>query len=141
MYRENVGPPPPDPYEPGRQNARNCGLTQLGLAAMNLLSLGGLSVQMGTMKLPPELHLDPAGVSAFRHGIVYGLMGYVLVMATWAALNYWGLNRRSKLAYVSSIGFAFVSIFSCFSALFGGALLYLLFKREMKGYFDARPSS
>jgi len=140
MYREHAGPPPPDPYEPGRQNARNCGLMQLGTVAMAVISMGGACVQLGPMRLPPNLPLDPADVSAFKHGAILGLIVYLVVMALWATLNYVGLNKRSKLAYVSSIGFGVVSILSCFSTLFGAMLLYLLFKREMKGYFDARPT-
>jgi hypothetical protein len=141
MYREHAGPPPPDPYEAGRQNARNCGLMQLGTAAMNVLTLGGIVLRLPTMKLPPNLHLDPADVSAFTHTALLSVVIYMVVMGVWAAINFWGLQRRSKLAYVSSFGFGLVSIFSCLPALFGVVLIVLLLKREMKGYFGPRPTS
>ena len=114
---------------------------QLGTVGMNALSLAGLCVRMGTAKLPPGLAFDPADVSAFKHTALLIVIGYLLVMGGWATLNYWGLHRRSKIAYVSSIAFAVTCILSCLSSLFGGVLIYLLFKREMKGYFDERPTS
>jgi hypothetical protein len=141
MYREHAGPGLPDPYEAGRQNARNCGLIQLGTAGMNVLTFGGILLRMGSYKLPPNLQIDPAEVSAFKHTALLVIVVYMVVMGAWAGINFWGLQKRSKLAYVSSFAFGIASILSCFSALFGGVLLFHLFKREMKGYFGDRPTS
>ena len=105
---------------------------------MNVLTLTTLWLQMSRSTLPAQLRLDPSDVSDFKTWALLGTVGYVLFMTAWAGLNYWGLVRRSKVAYVSSIGFAIATILSCFPAMFGAGLLFILFKREMKGYFDAR---
>lgn len=111
---------------------------QLGIAAMNTLTLAGLTLQLGGSRLPVQLGLDPAEVSEAKGVALVGVILYVVVMAAWAGLNYWGLNKRSKIAYASSVGFALVTILSCFPWIFGAGLVFLLFKREMKGYFDTR---
>lgn len=140
MYRQHAGPPPPDPYEAGRQNARNCGYMQLGIAGMNVLTLAGICVQLGGSKLPAQLGWDPVEVSAFKSSALVGVVVYLVVTGLWAGLNAWGLGKRSKVAYASSIGFAIAMILSCFPMMFGAGLLFLLFKREMKGYFGPRPT-
>lgn len=138
MYREHAGPPPPDAYEPARQNARNCGYVQLGIVAMTAFTLATTGLQLSGSTLPAQLGVDPSDVSAAKGWALLGAAAYIVILGAWGGLNCWGLLRRSKLAYVSSIGFAIVTILSCFSAVFGAGLLFLLFKREMKGYFDAR---
>jgi hypothetical protein len=140
MYREHAGPPPPDPYEPARQNALNCGYMQLGMAATNVITLASLCLQLGPSRLPIQLGLDPSEVSAAKTSALVAAVLYVLVMAAWAGLNFVGLKKRLKVAYVSSIAFAIATVLSCFPLIFGVVLLLLLFKREMKGYFDARPA-
>jgi len=133
MYREHAGPPPPDPYEPARQNARTCGYMQLGIAAVNTFTIVMVSLQLAPQKL---LH----GLSdETKTTILLAAVGYLLFTGAWAGINAFGLSRRSKLAHWSSVGFAIFTIFSCFSWVFGAGLLFLLFKKEMKGYYDARP--
>lgn len=133
MYRAHAGPPPPDPYEPARQNARSCGYIQLGTVGMNTLTLVLLAVQQGPT-LFPHLSGDTKAM------VLFGAIAYVLFAGAWAAINAFGLFRRSKLAHWSSVGFAIFTIVTCVGFAFGLGLLFLLFKPEMKGYYDARPS-
>ncbi len=105
---------------------------QLGSVAMTAFTVGLFALQMNT-----------EGTFRFfssetKHTLVlYGVL-YVLVGAVWAGLNAWGLRRRVRLAHWSSYVFAAAQILTCFGTVFGAGLFFLLSKREMRGYYDAR---
>ena len=135
MYRENVGPKPPDPWAAADQNAKTMGWVQLGAIGMQAFSLVLVVMQLG-----------PGKQLAFMSGdtkltVLLSLVGYLVAMGAWAALNAWGLRKRSRIAHWSSFVFAISQILVCFGWVFGVGLLFLLFKKEMQGYYDERPTS
>lgn len=134
MYREHAGPPPPDPYAAARKNAQSCAYMQLGVVAVNTITIVLVTLQLGPQKFLQHLSDET------KTAMLLGAVGYVLFTAAWAGLNAFGLLRRSKLAHWSSVAFGIFTIFSCFSWMFGAGLIFLLFKKEMKGYYDARPT-
>lgn len=135
MYRENVGPKPPDPWAAADQNAKTMGWVQLGSVGMESLSLILLVIQFAPGKQLPFMSSD------MKLTILLSMVGYIVFLGAWAGLNAWGLRKRSKIAHWSSFLFALCQIVLCFGAVFGFGLMFLLFKREMKGYYDERPSS
>jgi hypothetical protein len=135
MYRENVGPKPPDPWASAEQNAKTMGWIQIGSVGLQAFSLLLMLMQFG-----PGMQL------AFMSGeaklwTLLGIVGYLAFMGAWAGLNAWGLRKRSKIAHWSTFVFAVSQILCCFGWVFGAGLMFLLFKREMKGYYDVRPTS
>jgi hypothetical protein len=47
MYREHVGPKPPDPWAAAEQNAKTMGWIQIGAIGLQVLSLLLLAIQFG----------------------------------------------------------------------------------------------
>ncbi len=136
-------PAPPDPQEEARKNARNCGYLQLfmaGLNAVNALAIFTTFLRIGRSAALPQLDIDPSQVAAYQMQFLYVALPYVIVMGAWAGLNHLLLRKRSKLALYSSIGYAVASLATCFSVIMVGGIFYLLFRKEMKGYFDAPAS-
>ncbi|AKU99284.1 hypothetical protein AKJ09_05948 [Labilithrix luteola] len=138
MYREHAGPPPPDPLEKARQNARTCGLIQLGTAVTTLVTLSSLALQLATSTVPRRMGIDPVVYAEFKTTALLVGLAWSAVQGAWAGINHWGLQRRSKAAFVSSVLFALTNVFTCFTSIFGGILLYFLFRREMKDWFASR---
>lgn len=136
MYRQHAGPPPPDPFEAADNNAKACGHVQLGAVGMSALSVGLVAMQMVTKGGSWEfLSTDT------KHTIItYGAY-WIVAGGIWAGLNAWGLRRRVRLAHYSSYLFAVAMLLSCFGTVFGAGLFFLLGKKEMKGYYDARIGS
>jgi len=99
-----------------------------------------LSVLLAGLQLAPSKNLAFMATET-KSTILLCAIGYVVVIGAWAALNAWGLRRRSRLAHWSSCAFAVVQIASCFGWVFGVGLFFLLFKKEMKGHYDARIES
>ncbi len=133
---------PPDPQDEARKNARNCGFLQLfmaGLNAVNALAIFTTFMRIGRSAALPELDIDPAQIEHYRTQFLYVALPYVIVMGAWAGLNHMLLGKRSKVALYSSIAYAVASLASCFSVIMVGGIFYLLFRKEMKGYFD-KPS-
>ena len=135
MYRQHAGPPPPDPFAAGEKNARACGYLQLGSVGMTALSVTLFVLQVRTS---PGFAFVSADT---RDSLLLYALGYVLVAGLWAAINAWGLSRRSRLAHYSSFVFGIAQLFTCFGTMFGIGLIFLLSKPEMKGYYDARIGS
>jgi hypothetical protein len=61
---------------------------------------------------------------------------YVLVFGAWGVLNAWGLGKKKKVARWSSIAFAAATMATCCAWPFGGFLLYMMLRRDVKAYFD-----
>lgn len=141
MYRENAPPPPPDPRIAAEQAVKNCAQLQLAIAAMNLVSAVLLIPTFLSYKLPEPFHVDAGLQQQVRSYAFAGAFVYVAIFAVWGAVNAWGLKKRSKLARISSLGFALAIVMTCCAAPFGGFLLYLLFRRDVKEYFDSPPAA
>lgn len=133
MYRENVGPKPPDPWAAADQNAKTMGWVQIGAIGLQAFSFVLMVIQLG-----PNKHF---GSGETKLTILLGLVCYLVVMGGWGALNAFGLRKRSRIAHWSSFVFALTQIVSCFGTVFGIGLMFLLFKKEMQGYYDERPTS
>jgi hypothetical protein len=136
MYRENAPPPAPDPREAARQAVTNCVHIQLAIAALNAVTLVLLTIQFAFYRLPAQLNVPLEAQHEVRTYVLAAAVGYVVIFGAWAGLNAWGLRQRSKLAHWSSIAFAAATVMSCCASLFGGFLLYLLLRRDVKSYFD-----
>lgn len=135
MYRENVAPPAPVPADAAKQAVKNCAMIQLGVVALNVVSLLPVVLRFGFMK--PGHSGAPEGM--FREwglGLLLGVVAYVVVFGAWGGLNAWGLGKRSKVARYSSIMFAAATIATCCASPIGGFLLYYLLRKDVKGYFD-----
>ena len=136
----NLAAAPPDPLEDARKTARSCGYVQLfmaGLNAVNALAIFTTFMRIGRSAALPQLDIDPTQVAEWRMQFLYVALPYVVVMGAWAGLNHVLLGKRSKVALYSSIGYAIASLATCFSFIMVIGVFYLLFKKEMKGYFDA----
>ena len=130
--------------EEARKNARHCGYLQLfiaGLNAVNLLTIFTTFMRIGRSPLLSQLDIDPTQIADMRMQVLYFMGPYVIVMGAWAGLNHVLLGKRSKIALYSSVAFAVASLLSCFSIIMVVVLFVLLFKKEMKGYFDPAPAS
>jgi len=136
MYRQNVAPAQATPIDVTRQAVKNCAHIQIGVAVMNAIGLTMLTVQFFFYKPPPAFNIPLETIHEWRlTGMLVGV-GYVLVFGAWGLLNAWGLGKRSKAARWSSLAFAAASIVSCYAWPFGGFLLYMLLRRDVKAYFD-----
>lgn len=143
-YRNPAPADMPDMLEEARKNARHCGYLQLfmaGLNAVNALTIFTTFMRIGRSPALQQLDIDPGQVAELRMQVLYFMGPYVVVMAAWAGLNHVLLGKRSKAALYSSIAYAVASLFSCFSIIMVIVLFVLLFKKEMKGYFDGAPAS
>jgi hypothetical protein len=136
MYRQNVAPAQPTPIDVTRQAVKNCAHIQIGVAAWNLMGLTLLTVQFFFYKPPPTLNIPLESIHEWRLTAILVGTTYVLVFGAWGLLNAWGLGKRSKAARWSSLAFAAGSILSCYAWPFGGFLLYMLLRRDVKAYFD-----
>ncbi|GAC1562527.1 MAG: hypothetical protein NVS3B10_19840 [Polyangiales bacterium] len=136
MYRQNVAPAQPTPIDATRQAVKNCAHIQIGVAIMNAFSLTMLAVQFFFYKPPPALDIPLETVHEWRLTAMLVGVSYVVVFGAWGLLNAWGLGKRSRAARWSSLGFAAGSIVSCYAWPFGGFLLYMLLRRDVKAYFD-----
>lgn len=132
MYREHAGPSAPSPWAAADQNAKTIGWIQIGCVGMQLFSLLIVVLQFGAGKQLSFMDVETKAT------ILLVSFATLVAMGAWAALNAWGMRRRSRLAHVSSILFAIAQILTCFGWVFGAGLLVLLFKKEMKGYYDKR---
>lgn len=141
MYRQNAPPPPPDQRALAAQAVKNCANIQLAIAALNLVSVVLLVPYFWFYKLPEQFQVGADIQHQVRNYAFGGAFAYVLIFAVWAAVNAWGLKKRSKVARISSLAFALAIIMTCCAAPFGGFLLYLLFRRDVKEHFDAPPAS
>lgn len=136
MYRQNVAPAQATPIDVTRQAVRSCAQIQIGVAVMNAIGLTLLTVQFFFYRPPPAFDIPLETIHEWRlTGMLVGL-GYVLAMGAWGLLNAWALGKRSKAARWSSLAFAAASIASCYAWPFGGFLLYMLLRRDVKAYFD-----
>jgi hypothetical protein len=136
MYRENAPPPPPDPMVAARQAVKNCAQLQIGVAVLHVITLILLALQFSFYKPPPALNVPSDVVAEWRvTGLVCGVV-YVLVFGAWGIINAWGLGKRNKAARWSSIAFAAATMATCCAWPFGGFLLYMMLKRDVKAYFD-----
>jgi len=134
MYRENVAPPAPVPPDAAQQAVKNCAMIQLGVVALNVVSLLPVVLRFAYTKSPN--HLAEGMLREWGLGLLLGIVGYVLVFGAWGGLNAWGLGKRSKVARYSSIMFAAATIATCCASPIGGFLLYMLLRKDVKGYFD-----
>jgi hypothetical protein len=142
-YRNNAAPPPPDPLEEARKNARHIGYLQLFMAvlnAVNVLTIFTTFMRIGRSPALEQLEIDPAQIADIRMQFLYVTGPYVLLMLAWAGLNYMLLGKRGKAAFYSSILYAIASLASCFGIVMVIVLFVLLFKKEMKDYFTAPAS-
>jgi hypothetical protein len=135
MYRENVAAPLPVPADATKQAVKNVAMIQLGIVALNFITLLPVVLRLGFTKAPS------AGMpnELFREwstGMVLGVLAYVVIFGAWGGLNAWGLGKRSKVARWSSILFSAATIATCCAAPVGGFLLYMLLRKDVKGYFD-----
>lgn len=136
MYRQNVGPAPAPPVDVTRQAVKSCAQIQIGVAVMNAIGLTLMTVQFFFYRPPPAFNVSLETMHEWRAtGMAIGI-AYVVVFGAWAILNAWGLGKRSKAARWSSLAFAAGSIMSCYAWPFGGFLLYMLLRRDVKAYFD-----
>ncbi len=138
-----VAPALPAPMDEARKNARNCGFLQLfmaGLNAVNALAIFTTFMRIGRSPALSQLDIDPSQVAEWRMQFLYVALPYTIVMGAWAGLNHLLLGKRSKLAVYSSIAYAVASLATCFSFIMVGGVFFLLFRKEMKGYFDAPAS-
>lgn len=136
MYRQNVAPAQATPIDVTRQAVKSCAQIQIGVAVMNAIGLTLLTVQFFFYRPPPAFNIPLETIHEWRlTGMLVGV-GYVLAMGTWGLLNAWALGKRSKAARWSSLAFAAASIVSCYAWPFGGFLLYMLLRRDVKAYFD-----
>ncbi|MDB4938490.1 MAG: hypothetical protein JWP87_5462 [Labilithrix sp.] len=136
MYRENVAPPPPVPQDAARQAVKSCAQMQIGVAVLHVISLVLLVARFGFYKPPSGLNVSTDLITEWRMTALVAGIAYVVVFAAWAAVNAWGLGKRSKAARWSSIGFAAATMATCCAWPFGGFLLYMLLRRDVKGYFE-----
>jgi hypothetical protein len=136
MYRQNVAPPPPDPRDAARQAVKNCAHIQIGVAVMHVVTLVLLILQFSFYKPPANLNISADLIGEWRLTAVLVGIGYVTIFGAWGALNAWGLGKRSKAARWSSIGFAAATMATCCAWPFGGFLLYMLLRRDVKGFFE-----
>ena len=132
MYPGNAPPPPPDPREAARQAVKNCAGIQIGIAVLHVITFTMLTLQFAFYKPPAEFHVPPELVSEWRTTALIAATAYVVLFGAWGLLNAWGLGKRSKLARLSSLAFALATVMTCCSAPFGGFLLYLLLRRDVK---------
>lgn len=136
MYRENVAPAPATPIDVTRQAVKSCAHIQIGVAVMTAISFTLLMLQFAYYKLPPVFAVSDETMHEWRiTGLVGGIV-YALVIGTWGLVNAWALGKRTKVARWSSIAFAATCMVSCFAWPFGGFLLYMLLRRDVKAYFD-----
>jgi hypothetical protein len=136
MYRQNVAPAQATPIDVTRQAVKSCAQIQIGVAVMNAVGLTLLTIQFFFYRPPPAFNIPLETIHEWRlTGILVG-GGYVLAMGAWGLLNAWALGKRSKAARWSSLAFAGASIASCYAWPFGGFLLYMLLRRDVKAYFD-----
>ena len=135
MFRTNAAPPAPDPLEAARKAVKTCAQVQLGIACTHLVTFALLGSRLVFYKPRPPLHVSAALLHQLRVGGLWFGIAYVALFAGWAALNAWGLGRKSKVAHWSSIAFAGATIATCCAAPIGGVLLYVLLRRDMKSYF------
>ena len=136
MYREIAPPPAPDPKEAARQAVKNCAMIQIGIAVLHVITLLMLVLQFSFYKPPAEFHVPTELVSEWRTTGFIVATAYVALFGAWGVLNAWGLGKRSKIARWSSLAFALATVMTCCSAPFGGFLLYMLLRRDVKSYFD-----
>jgi hypothetical protein len=136
MYRQNAPPPPPDPREAARQATKNCAQMQVGVAILHVISFALLLLQFSFYKPPPQFQVPIEIVQEWRLTALLAGVSYVLVFGTWGILNAWGLGKRSRAARWSSIAFAAATMATCCAWPFGGFLLYMLLRRDVKSYFD-----
>jgi hypothetical protein len=136
MYRENVAPPVVVPPDAAQQAVKNCAMIQLGVVGLNVVSLLPVALRFSVYKSPGGATAADDLLHQWSTGMLLGLVGYVIVFGAWGGLNAWGLGKRSKVARWSSIGFAAATIATCCASPIGGFLLYLLLRRDVKGYFD-----
>ena len=136
MYRENVAPAAPVPPDAAQQAVKNCAMIQLGVVALNVITLLPAILRFGFYKGPANARGADEMIHQWGTGMLLGVLAYVVVFGAWGALNAWGLCKRSKVARWSSIAFAGATIGTCCAAPIGGFLLYLLFRKDVKGYFD-----
>ena len=135
MYRQNALPPPPDPKEVARQAAKNCAMIQIGIAVMHTITLSLLVLHFAFYKPPAQLGIPTDLVHEWRLAAFVGAIGYVALFGSWGALNAWGLGKRSRVAHWSSILFAAATMATCCAAPFGGFLLFLLLRKDVKAHF------
>lgn len=135
MYRENVAPPAPVPADAARQAVKNCAMIQLGVVALNVVSLLPLVLRLWFAK-PTHGPSEVVFREEWGLGFLLAVVGYIVVFGAWGGLNAWGLGKRSKVARYSSIGFAAATIATCCASPVGGFLLYYLLRKDVKGYFD-----
>ena len=136
MYRQNTPPTPPDPTEVARQAVKNCAMIQIGIAVLHVITLLLLVLQFSFYKAPAELNIPADVVNEWRTTGLLAATAYTLLFGGWGAINAWGLGKRSKVARFSSLAFALATVMTCCSAPFGGFLLYMLLRRDVKAYFD-----
>jgi hypothetical protein len=136
MYRENVAPAPATPIDATRQAVKSCGQLQIGVGIMTAITFTLLTFQFFFYKPPAAFDISAESIHQWRAVGIAGAITYVLVLGTWGVLNAWGLGKRSKVARWSSIFFAAACMVSCFAWPFGGFLLYMLLRRDVKAYFD-----
>ena len=138
MYRQNVAPPLTTPVDVTRQAVKSCAQIQVGIAVVNAIGLTTVTLQFFFYHPPPALRdlLDSVEVQQWRLTAFVVGVTYVVTMAAWAAFNAWALGKRSKAGRWSSLAFAAASIVSCYAWPFGGFLLYMLLRRDVKAYFD-----
>jgi hypothetical protein len=136
MYRQNAAPPPPDPKEVARQAVKNCAMIQVGIAVLHVVTLSLIASRVGFFKLPANTGIPTELFNEWRTTALLAAVAYVVVFGAWAALNAWGLGKRSRVARWSSIAFAIATVVTCCSWPFGGFLLFMLLKKDVKAYFD-----
>jgi hypothetical protein len=134
MYR--APPPPPPPADP-RESIKAAGQLQLGIAAFTAITFLIYFLKLALWHPDPNL---PPEVGQWRGPVLWwtfaGGGAFTLVTGAWAALNWAGLKKTKRWARLSSLAFAMMTIFTCCYGPFGGFLLYLLLKREVKTFFD-----
>ena len=136
MYRQNVGPTQAPPVDVTRQAVKSCAQIQVGVAIMNAIGLTLLTVQFFFYRPPPAFNVSLETMHEWRATAMAIGIAYVVVFGAWGLLNAWALGKRSKAARWSSLAFAAGSIMSCYAWPFGGFLLYMLLRRDVKAYFD-----
>jgi hypothetical protein len=134
MYRENVAAPPPVPPDATQQAVKNVAMIQLGIVALNVITLLPVVLRFGFYQSPNNPLNEM--MREWGAGMLVGVLVYVVIFGAWGGLNAWGLGKRSKVARYSSIVFSAATIATCCAAPIGGFLLYLLLRKDVKGYFD-----